>query len=149
MSYAGQDLFCASLSLLSRAHDPSSRGECGMWRYGATVNGGRSHMTSAKIWDIWTPSPCHFPTHATHQYYPLLLSPPPSSFTANVICGWSLIHDHALLQVRDGDPDREVSGRPVRAAPLPAVRPLLRPTLVQAMPLRAIHQGQKGKGGFH
>ena len=46
--------------------------------------------------------------------------------------------------MRDRDADREVAGRPLRPPPLPAVRPLLSPTLVQAMPLRTVPQGQKG-----
>ena len=34
--------------------------------------------------------PCHCPTHATYQYYCLLLSQPSLKPTADVICEWSL-----------------------------------------------------------
>ena len=49
---------------------------------------GRSHMTSAEIWDFWTPCPLSLSHSRTYQYYPLLLSQPlPPSVRTSYVSG--------------------------------------------------------------
>ena len=89
------------LPAFTRARQQSSRKVCPLLL--CAINGGRSHVTSAKIWDFWTTSPLSLSYSRNLSVLSSALDPTPPQCGRRMLMApkqwpWTLFHPHACAK---------------------------------------------------